>query len=133
VARRRSLHICSSVNHHWRFIWRMSRIEKIYTRPSSLRVCKLIIWFHLFFRLLCIYIIQILCLIRFLLPTWRSLPLIILHEIRVVGTEMIIINLLPSSNGIRGLIIVKKVSRPLSWVFHPNIINKLISIYIGFP
>jgi len=92
----------------------MARVEKVYSWSSTLRIVKLVI--RLLHLLLCINIIKELCLIRFLLSTWRSLPLIIL-KMFTIRYKMIIVRLSRSSARLVGrLVTILKISRPLSWM-----------------
>lgn len=113
------------MEHHRLIIGWMTRIEEIYARSTTLWISKLIVRFLLFW-MLGINIVQVLCLIRLLLSTRWSLPLIILNKfVIIVRAKVIHIWLLSSTHRIRRLIIVEEVSRSLSRVLHS--INNLKS------
>ena len=71
------------MEHHRLIIGWMTRIEEIYARSTTLWISKLIVRFLLFW-MLGINIVQVLCLIRLLLSTRWSLPLIILNKFVII-------------------------------------------------
>lgn len=120
----------TSIEHHV-ISWRgPSRIEEIYAWSYTLRVIKLIVGFLLLLGhlLIGINVIQILSLVRFLLSTWRSLPLLILMKVgRIMLAsvwchfmiwELRVMTLLCCRISIT--LCVKKESRSLSWILSPT-------------